>query len=85
MFHQDVFNTEAHPFMAPPAKDGYGTGKIAPSTMTEKFLLHHGELPTHQWSISALFAALVLAPWVVLFVLVRDTAIASSGSVSVRY
>ena len=35
--------------------------------------------------ISALFAALVLAPWAVLFVLVRGTATASCGSVSVRY
>jgi mannosyl-oligosaccharide alpha-1,2-mannosidase len=25
-----VFNTEAHPFMAPPAKATYGTGKINP-------------------------------------------------------
>jgi oligosaccharyltransferase complex subunit delta (ribophorin II) len=35
--------------------------------------------------ISALFAALVLAPWAVLFVLVRRIATASCGSVSVRY
>jgi hypothetical protein len=83
MFHQDVFNTEAHPFMAPPAKSGYGTsGKLAAST-TEEFMLHHGELPTHQWSTFAFFA-LVLAPWAVLFVLVRGTAIASCGSASVR-
>ncbi|KAF8496532.1 glycoside hydrolase [Russula emetica] len=32
-----VFNTEAHPFMAPPAKDSYGSGKLASS-------------PTHQWA-----------------------------------
>jgi hypothetical protein len=83
MFYQDVFNTEAHPFMAPPAKDSYGSGKLASST-TEKFMLHYGDLLTHQWSIFALFA-LVLAPWVVLFVLVRGTAIASCDSASVRY
>jgi len=39
-----VFNTEAHPFMAPPAKDNYGSGKFAAST-TDKFVLRPGALP----------------------------------------
>jgi hypothetical protein len=47
MFRQDVFNTEAHPLMAPPAKDSYGSGKLA-SSPTEKFMVRHGELPDHQ-------------------------------------
>ena len=39
-----VFNTEAHPFMAPPAKDNYGSGKLAAST-TDSFVLRPGVLP----------------------------------------
>lgn len=41
---EDVFNTEAHPLMAPPAKNSYGSGKLAPST-TDKFVLRPGPLP----------------------------------------
>jgi len=44
MFRQDVFNTEAHPFIAPPAKDKYGSGKYAPSK-TDGFVLRPGPLP----------------------------------------
>jgi mannosyl-oligosaccharide alpha-1,2-mannosidase len=44
MLCQVVFNTEAHPFMAPPAKDNYGSGKFAAST-TDKFVLRPGALP----------------------------------------
>jgi len=44
MLHQDVFNTEAHPLMAPPAKNNYGSGKLASST-TDKFVLRPGPLP----------------------------------------
>ncbi|KAN0109003.1 glycoside hydrolase [Russula decolorans] len=39
-----VFNTEAHPLMAPPAKDNYGSGKLASST-TGQFVLRPGPLP----------------------------------------
>ena len=44
MFHPDVFNTEAHPFIAPPAKDSYGSGKLVPST-TDQFVMRPGPLP----------------------------------------
>ena len=44
MLFQVVFNTEAHPFMAPPAKDNYGSGTLATST-TDEFVLHPGALP----------------------------------------
>ncbi len=44
MLRQVVFNTEAHPLMAPPAKDNYGSGKLAPSTANE-FALRPGTLP----------------------------------------
>ncbi len=43
MLRQVVFNTEAHPLMAPPAKDNYGSGNLAPST-TDKFVLRPGPL-----------------------------------------
>ncbi|KAI0064325.1 seven-hairpin glycosidase [Artomyces pyxidatus] len=38
-----VFNTEAHPFIAPPAKATYGTGILA--TPTKPFINHPGPLP----------------------------------------
>jgi mannosyl-oligosaccharide alpha-1,2-mannosidase len=44
MLFQVVFNTEAHPFMAPPAKVNYGSGKLAASTI-DKFVLRPGALP----------------------------------------
>ncbi|KAI0314997.1 seven-hairpin glycosidase [Amylostereum chailletii] len=39
-----VFNTEAHPFAAPPAKASYGSG-IAPATITQPFVAKLGPLP----------------------------------------
>ena len=44
MLCQVVFNTEAHPFMAPPAKDNYGSGKLTASA-TYTFVLRPGALP----------------------------------------
>ena len=44
MLCQVVFNTEAHPLMAPPAKDSYGSGELAASTV-DKFVLNPGALP----------------------------------------
>lgn len=40
----DVFNTEAHPFMAPAAKSTYGSGQLQPST-TGSFVNQPGPIP----------------------------------------
>lgn len=39
-----VFNTEAHPFIAPPAKSTYGSGQLQPST-TVGFVNQPGPIP----------------------------------------
>ncbi|KAM5533998.1 hypothetical protein V8D89_012318 [Ganoderma adspersum] len=39
-----VFNTEAHPYIAPPAKGSYGSGKLATSS-SQPFETNSGELP----------------------------------------
>ncbi|THH11407.1 hypothetical protein EW146_g8052 [Bondarzewia mesenterica] len=39
-----VFNTEAHPFIAPPAKSSYGTGIITTSSL-QPFVVQSGALP----------------------------------------
>ncbi|KAI0289404.1 glycoside hydrolase family 47 protein [Multifurca ochricompacta] len=39
-----VFNTEAHPLLAPKAESTYGSGQLIPST-TNKFVLRPGPLP----------------------------------------
>ncbi len=39
-----VFNTEAHPYIAPPAKASYGSGKLAPSS-SQPFQTNSGPLP----------------------------------------
>jgi hypothetical protein len=49
MFRLDVFNTEAHPFIAPPAKDSYGSGKLASST-TDQVVFRHWESPIYKWA-----------------------------------
>ena len=40
----DVFNTEAHPFIAPTAKSTYGGGQLQPST-TGSFVNQPGPIP----------------------------------------
>ena len=40
----DVFNTEAHPFIAPEAKSTYGSGQPQPST-TGSFVNQPGPIP----------------------------------------
>ena len=40
----DVFNTEAHPYVAPAAKRSYGSGKLYP-TPTRPFQTNAGEVP----------------------------------------
>ncbi|KAI0643933.1 seven-hairpin glycosidase [Trametes meyenii] len=41
-----VFNTEAHPFIAPPEKDVYGSGRIRPASEFQLFKLTQGSAPT---------------------------------------
>ena len=49
MYSPDVFNTGAHPFKAPQAKDTYGGGTSTP-TQTVPFSSEQGEPPVAQIS-----------------------------------
>ncbi len=40
-----VFNTEAHPFIAPAEKPVYGSGKLRPASEFEPFKATSGPLP----------------------------------------
>ena len=46
LFQTDVFNTEAHPFVAPPAKSSYGSGNlITPTNSFAPTTVENGPLP----------------------------------------
>ena len=49
MCQPDVFNTEAHPFKAPPLKDTYGGGTPAP-TPTDPYPYQNVDTPPAQIS-----------------------------------
>ena len=44
VYISDVFNTEAHPYVAPSAKRRYGSGKLV-ATSNQPFKTNPGELP----------------------------------------